>query len=92
MSIFRNITANSMLEGHASHTVTMENTPDLADRQGIVISVNTLAGDVDRSVTVSLADARELAGWLIEHAVTGEPFCCPRADAHLPHADCPGQG
>lgn len=72
MSIFRGITAGGMDE--PADTVHMETTPQIKQEQGVLITVRQ-AGleDSDRAVVISLADGRELAGWLIEHCVTGEP-------------------
>lgn len=99
MSIFRNIVANSMQDARAADTVEIATTPDLANQQGVTFTVNQASlEDGERMVTISLADGRELAAWLIEHCVTGEPFVPDVSDqvrerlANSPRAEYRGGG
>lgn len=64
MSTFRGITANSMVEGYADNTVRLEGLPE-----GIVFEISTPDHPSGVLVTISLADAREVAAWLIGEAV-----------------------
>lgn len=67
MSIFRGITANSMIAGRHGDLVHLETTPEVADKQGIMIDLTSIVDGA--AIVISLADGRELAGWLIEHCV-----------------------
>lgn len=77
MSTFRRIVANGMVAGHTADELEIETTPTIAT-PGITFTVYQTDPEGDpiggSTITISLADGREVAGWLIEHCVTGEPF------------------
>lgn len=71
MSTYRGITVNGCRAYQSARTLQLETT-SLGAGTDQHITALIVEGDESMHLTISLRDARELAGWLIEHAVDPE--------------------
>lgn len=76
MSTYRGITVNGCRAYQSARTLQLETT-SLGAGTDQHITALIVEGDESMHLTISLRDARELAGWLIEHAV--DPEAAPDA-------------
>jgi len=71
VSTYRGITVNGNRAYQSARTLQLETTTNgIGSDPGITALI--VEGDESMHLTISLRDARELAGWLIEHAVDPE--------------------
>jgi len=78
VSTYRGITVNGNRAYQSARTLQLETTTNgIGSDPGITALI--VEGDESMHLTISLRDARELAGWLIEHAV--DPQAAPDDDS-----------